>query len=119
MAEEINVSGGLRTEAEQNEARLNRECFDRNPDSWERKIENFPKYARRQNLTRFLSLYEIFKRVLNVKGSVVECGVHQGFGTMTWAKLSALLEPVNLTRRIYGFDTFEGFPSLSDKDVSV
>ena len=35
---------------------------------------------------------------------------------MTWAKLSAILEPVNLTRRIYGFDTFAGFPSLSEKD---
>ena len=35
---------------------------------------------------------------------------------MTWAKLSAVLEPNNLTRRIYGFDTFEGFRSVSDKD---
>ena len=35
---------------------------------------------------------------------------------MTWTKLSALLEPVNLSRRIYGFDSFEGFPSLSEED---
>jgi len=28
------------------------------------------------------------------------------------------LEPENLTRRIYGFDTFEGFPSLGAKDES-
>src|SRR5262249_28589713 len=26
-------------------------------------------------------------------------------------------EPVNHTRKIIGFDTFEGFPSLNDKDV--
>jgi hypothetical protein len=81
-------------------------------------MENFPKYVRRQNLTRFLSLYEIFKLALPVKGSVIECGVHNGFGVMTWAKLSAILEPVNLTRRIYGFDSFEGFPSVSPKDRS-
>ena len=31
---------------------------------------------------------------------------------MTWAKLSAVLEPNNLTRRIYGFDSFEGFPDV-------
>jgi hypothetical protein len=37
---------------------------------------------------------------------------------MTWAKLSAILEPVNLTRRIYGFDTFQGFPTVSEKDRS-
>jgi hypothetical protein len=42
--------------------------------------------------------------------------VNHGFGVMTWAKLSAILEPVNLTRRIYGFDTFAGFPTLSEAD---
>lgn len=113
------VSGGLRTGAEQQEASRNRACFERNPTTWEAKIENFPKYVRRQNLTRFLALYEIFKLVLPIKGSVVECGVHQGFGLMTWAKLSAILEPVNLTRRIYGFDTFSGFPGVAAEDRSA
>jgi hypothetical protein len=35
---------------------------------------------------------------------------------MSWAKLSTILEPENLTRRIYGFDTFAGFPSVADTD---
>jgi hypothetical protein len=116
MAKPVAVDGGLRTAAEAEEASKNKACFERNPATWEKKLENFPKYVRRQNLTRFIALYEIFKRVLDVKGSVVECGVNHGFGVMTWAKLSAILEPVNLTRRIYGFDTFSGFPSVSDKD---
>ena len=110
------VAGGLRTQSERDEAGRNHACFERNPGSWESKLENFPKYVRRQNLTRFIALYEIFKRVLTVKGSVIECGVNHGFGLMTWAKLSAILEPVNLTRRIYGFDTFAGFPALSEAD---
>ena len=37
---------------------------------------------------------------------------------MSWAKLSAILEPVNLTRKVYGFDTFEGFPEVSERDRS-
>jgi hypothetical protein len=37
---------------------------------------------------------------------------------MAWAKLSTMLEPENLTRRIYGFDTFSGFPNVSDKDAN-
>ena len=110
----IAVSGGLRTEAEQQEAPRNRALFEANPSSWETKMENFPKYVRRQNLTRFLALHEIFKLVLPVKGSIVECGVNHGFGIMSWAKFSAIHEPVNLTRRIYGFDTFEGFPGHGD-----
>jgi hypothetical protein len=92
--------------------------FDTSPDSTEVKLENFTKYVRRNHLKRFLAMYEVFKRAMPVKGSVIECGVYKGFGLMAWAKLSAMLEPENLTRRIYGFDTFEGFPSLQDQDVS-
>lgn len=110
------VEGGLRTDAERHEAAALKACFDRNPEPWEKKMENFPKYVRRQNLTRLLALYEIFKLAQGVKGSVVECGVFRGFGVMTWAKLSAILEPVNLMRRIYGFDSFSGFPSVADID---
>jgi len=116
MTGPIAISGGQRTPAEAEEASRNRALFEANPASWETKLENFPKYVRRQNLTRFLALYELFKRVLPIKGSVVEGGVNQGFGLMTWAKLSAILEPVNLGRRIYGFDTFEGFPVIAPQD---
>jgi len=106
----------FRTEAEQavggNIARI----FDDNPAGTEDKLEQFPKYVRRQHLKRFLAHYEVFKRVLHVKGSVVECGIFEGFGLMSWAKLSTMLEPENFTRRIYGFDTFGGFPEPSDED---
>ncbi|GAA0498382.1 hypothetical protein Ade02nite_91560 [Paractinoplanes deccanensis] len=51
-----------------------------------------------------------------MKGSVVECGVFRGSSFMTFAQLSAALEPTNLTRRLYGFDSFGGFPSVSEAD---
>jgi len=110
------LEGGFRSRAEQEVGKRIEAVFQRCPDSIETKLQNFPKYLRRQNLTRLLALYELFKRVLPVKGSVVECGVHRGFGLMTWANLSAVLEPANLTRRIYGFDSFEGFPVVAEKD---
>lgn len=91
--------------------------FESSTDSVEDRLANFPRYARRTHLTRFIALYELFKRVLNVKGSIIECGVFRGFSLMTWAKLSAILEPTNLTRRIYGFDSFTGFPSISKQDL--
>jgi len=108
----------LRTEMERQVGKNIERIFLNCPDSMEIKLENFPKYVRRQHLKRFLALYEIFKLVLPVKGSVVECGVGHGFTLMAWAKLSTMLEPENLTRRIYGFDTFEGFPSVHIKDQS-
>jgi methyltransferase family protein len=114
----VAVSGGLRTDAERLESSRLEGVFDGDPSLWATKMDNFPKFVRRQSMTRFLALYELFKLALPVKGSVIECGVNHGFGLMTWSKLSALLEPVNLTRRIYGFDTFTGFPEVGDKDRS-
>ncbi len=108
----------FRTDSELQVGRNLERIFSDSPDSIETKLENFPKYARRQYLKRFLALYELFKLVLPLKGSIVECGVFKGFGLMSWAKLSAILEPENLTRRIYGFDTFEGFAAVSEKDQS-
>jgi Macrocin-O-methyltransferase (TylF) len=107
-----------RTETEQDVAKRLGEIFERCTDPLEIRLENFPKYVRRQHLKRFLALYELFKLALPIKGSVVECGVFRGFGLMSWAKLSAILEPENLTRRIYGFDTFAGFPELVAQDKS-
>jgi len=107
----------LRTEAERQVGRNIERIFLDSLDPIEVKLENFPKYVRRQHLKRFLALYEIFKLVLPVKGSIVECGVYRGFGLMTWAKLSAMLEPEDLTRRIYGFDTFGGFPAVHERDL--
>jgi hypothetical protein len=112
----VGLAGGFRTGPEQQEGARNRACFEQNSASIESKLDNFPKYVRRQPITRFLALYEIFKMVIPVKGSVIECGVHEGFGTMSWARLSAILEPVNFTRRVYGFDTFAGFPGVGRKD---
>ena len=79
---------------------------------------NFPLYVPRQNLTTFLVKYELFKRILNVHGSIIECGVGFGGGLMTWAQFSAILEPTNHTRRVIGFDTFAGFPSVSEHDTA-
>jgi hypothetical protein len=106
----------FRTETEQKVGKQIERIFTECPDSVETKLENFPKYVRRQHLKRFLAMYEIFKLVLPVKGSIVECGVFRGSGLMSWAKLSAMLEPENLTRRIYGFDTFDGFASVDARD---
>lgn len=106
----------LRSVAEQEVSRGYAQLFESSKDPTEIKLQTFPKYVRRQDVTRFLCLYELFKQILPVKGSIIECGVFRGASLMTWAQLSAVLEPTNLTRRIYGFDSFEGFPHVCAKD---
>ena len=116
MKSKVSLDGGFRTSIEKEAGKKIEKMFINNPDSVEVKLENFTKYIKRQKLTRLLSLYEIFKKIIPVKGSIIECGVYGGFGLMAWAQMSAILEPVNLTRRIYGFDTFKGFSSINKED---
>ncbi len=90
--------------------------FEKSKCSTDKKIANFTKYVKRQNLARFMVQYELFKRQLDVKGSIIECGVHNGGGVMAWAKISSILEPYNYHRKVVGFDTFKGFPSIAEID---
>lgn len=86
------------------------------PFSMVEKLMNFPAYVPRQNLASFIIKYEIFKQILDVQGSIVECGVFFGGGLMTFAQLSAIFEPTNHQRRIIGFDTFAGIARIASQD---
>ena len=90
--------------------------FDKSVGNNVEKLSNFSKYVPRQDLTNFITKYEIFKKIMNVQGSIIECGVFLGGGLMTFSQLSSILEPMNHQRKIIGFDTFSGFETLSDKD---
>lgn len=93
--------------------------FEEDPIDLIEKIEAFPKYVSRQSLAKFFTKYELFKQILHVNGSIVECGSLHGAGTLAWAKMSAIFEPANHTRKVFAFDTFEGFPSVSKEDTQT
>ena len=52
-------------------------------------------------------------------GSIFDFGVFRGSSFFTWQQLSAIFEPYNHTRKIVGFDSFEGFSTLTDADIST
>ena len=81
------------------------------------RLQAFARHVKRQDIARFLVRYEIFKECLPVNGSSVECGVYAGAGLMSWMQFSSILEPYNYMRKVIGFDTFEGFPSIHEKDL--
>ena len=114
----FDAAGGTRSAQENAAIQGLGHQFDNSSFSTLEALVNFPMYVPRQNLTTFLVKYEIFKRILNVPGSIIEGGVGFGGGLMTWAHLSAIMEPTNHTRRIIGFDTFAGFPSVSEHDTA-
>ena len=82
-------------------------------------IDNPFLFTKRQRITDYITRIELFKKIINVQGSVVECGVHKGGSLMLYYHLSSILEPYGLNRKIIGFDTFEGFRSLSEKDHNL
>jgi hypothetical protein len=106
----------MRSEKEKNYLSNLESCALASPFSMVEKLTNFPMYVPRQNLSNFLIKYEIFKQVLEVHGSIIECGTAFGGGLMTFAQLSAIFEPTNHQRRIVGFDTFAGFTRMASED---
>ena len=72
----------------------------------------------RQVIARNLARTKLFELQLDIHGSVVECGSHRGDGLGLFYHLSSVLEPTNLNRKIISFDTFSGFPSVSNNDLN-
>ena len=80
-------------------------------------VSDFPfLFQSRQNINEIMVRIELFKKILDVTGDIIECGVAQGNGLMIYGHMSALLEPYALNRHIVGFDTFEGFRSITSED---
>lgn len=73
-------------------------------------------FMSRQRVAEYLLRVNLFQKILNVTGSIVECGVKRGGSLMLYYHLSSVLEPYNLTRKVYGFDTFEGFRSINKNE---
>ena len=92
------------------------QCFTKSQLQTRDKLINFPRFVNRRDIATFINRYEIFKKIVNVHGSIVECGVNLGAGLFSWLHFSSILEPYNSSRYIVGFDTFEGFQSVNQND---
>jgi hypothetical protein len=54
--------------------------------------------------------------ILPVHGIVMEFGCRWGQNLAMWINFRGMYEPFNHNRKIVGFDTFAGFPSVHEKD---
>ena len=71
---------------------------------------NLGLYVRSSLLVKFLVLHDVYRRIANVPGALVEFGVWRGQNLVLLENLRAIHEPFNKQRTILGFDTFEGYP---------
>jgi len=80
-------------------------------------IANAGIFEKRQELTKQLFFNHIYQNhILRTHGVIMEFGVRWGQNLVTLNNLRGIYEPYNHNRKLIGFDTFEGFPVLNDKD---
>lgn len=84
--------------------------------SYQHVLEQWPVYVRRMHLQRFLAHYELFKHVIDRPGCIVEIGVYRGASFFTWSKLLETFCPTDRTRKVFGFDHFQGLQSFREED---
>lgn len=77
---------------------------------------NMGLFIGRQHMMRILFMHELYQKILPVHGIIMEFGVRWGGNMALYESFRGIYEPYNYSRRIVGFDTFEGFPFIDPKD---
>lgn len=73
-------------------------------------------YIRGSYLVKFLVLNDLYLRIKDIPGEILEFGTRFGHNMVVFENLRSIYEPFNKTRKIVGFDTFEGYRGFSSKD---
>ncbi|MCP4179652.1 MAG: crotonobetainyl-CoA--carnitine CoA-transferase [bacterium] len=93
--------------------------YKKSPISDEEVIQNMGLFITRMNLSRILFLHELYNKIINIHGIIIEFGVRWGQNLALFLNFRGIYEPYNYNRKIVGFDTFQGFPSIDlNKDSS-
>ena len=92
------------------------ELFKRTPIPDDELLAQLGLYLNRQTLSRILFLHELYSKIVDVPGIVLELGVRWGQNLALFSSFRGMEEPFNHARRIVGFDTFGGFPRTSPED---
>ncbi len=79
-------------------------------------LANLGLYMRPSALNRLLFMNEMYQHCVGIQGVIMEFGVRWGQNLALYQAFRAIYEPFNYQRKIIGFDTWEGFPSVHEKD---
>jgi hypothetical protein len=92
------------------------EQFKKCPIPDNEKLQNLGLFINRQSMSRILFFHDLYNKILNVNGIIMEFGVRWGQNMALFETFRGMYEPYNYSRKIVGFDTFSGFPSIHEKD---
>ncbi len=92
------------------------DAFANSPLSLEDRLFNIGMYTRSSVLVKFLVMSDIYQRIRQIPGCLIEFGTWWGQNMVLLENLRAIHEPFNKQRSIIGFDTFDGYTALSAHD---
>lgn len=111
----INVLSGA-SEKEKNLRTEFLKLYSENPIPNNEMVYSMGLFTNRMNLSRILFMHELYLKIINVHGIVIEFGVRWGQNLALYMNFRGIYEPFNYNRKIVGFDTFQGFPEIDIKD---
>lgn len=91
-------------------------CFKECPIPQDQLMENLGLFLNSKNFSRMLFMHHIYQQIIDVPGVVFEFGTRWGNNLSLFSIFRSMYEPFNRHRKLIGFDTFEGFPSVHSKD---
>lgn len=90
--------------------------YNSTPEEKERSLGLF---LRGSLLARVLAITDIYRKIIDLPGIVMDIGTWRGQTAVVCENLRAIYEPLHFNRRIVCFDTFEGYAGFSDKDTAT
>lgn len=82
-------------------------------------VDNLGLFLTRQTLSRINFIQTLYQMIVPVHGVIMEFGVRWGQNMALFSNLRGIHEPFNYNRKLIGFDTFKGFPSVANEDGSL
>lgn len=92
------------------------QLLESNPLPRDQLMANLGLFIESKHLARMLFMDSLFRKIVDVQGVVMEFGTRWGQNLALFSALRGIYDPFNRHRKIIGFDTFEGFPSIADED---
>jgi Macrocin-O-methyltransferase (TylF) len=77
---------------------------------------NFGLYMRASVLVKYLVINDLYTRIIDLPGAILEFGCWWGQNLVLFENLRAIYEPFNKGRKVIGFDTFTGYTGFTEKD---
>ena len=113
------ITTGVQSYSSENEKSARSEMYDHFkecPIPEDQLLSNMGLFINSKDLSRILFMDFLYRMSKDVQGAIFDLGTRWGQNAAIFSACRGLYEPFNRHRKIIAFDTFSGFPSVTEKD---